>query len=397
MDPMTPASMPPPVGPQTLVEAMRGHGNAPDARVLDAFLAIPRAAFLPGVPLDRVYQDEAIVICRETSGSVVSTSSQPGMMALMIDQLRLLKGHNVLEIGAGSGYNAAIMQWLVEPGGRVTTIEFDPQLAEQARDALQRVQMSRVLVVDGDGAAGYSPRAAYDRILATAGIWDVPRAWVRQLKPRGLIVAPIWFAGGQYSAAFQLQPDGSLYSERNLACGFVHLRGVSAGPGVDVAVGNALIVSSDQPERVDPVALGMLLNADAQDGRIGLVLTSREILFGVMPFLAMTLPRDEVFASYSTSGGQQPYGIEGQGFAVIAGGSACFVSAQGEGRAQVFGGADTLLAVQDGLIAWAAAGRPMLERLRLRLSPIANGAPSPAGKHGRVFTRPDHDLEAWYA
>ncbi|MBL8146327.1 MAG: hypothetical protein JNL34_08075 [Anaerolineae bacterium] len=393
---MTPASTPPPFGPQTLVEAMRSRGGALDPHVLDAFLAIPRAAFLPGVPLERVYQDEAIVIRRETSGSVVSTSSQPGMMALMIDQLRLHKGHNVLEIGAGSGYNAAIMQWLVEPGGRVTTIEYDSQLAEQARDALQRIQMNRVTVVEGDGAAGYAPRATYDRILATAGIWDVPRIWVKQLRPRGLIVAPIWFAGGQYSAAFQLQPDGTLYSERNLPCGFVHLRGVAAGPEVDVQVGGgSLMISSGHLDRVDSVALHMLLDADAQDGRLGLTLKRGDVTFSLAPFLAMNLPDDNVFALYSVLTDQQPFGLDGPGFAVIGKGSACFVPAEGQGRATVFGGADALLTAQDAVSAWDAAGRPPVERLRLRLSPI-NGAPPAPGKHGRVFKRTEHYLEAWY-
>jgi protein-L-isoaspartate(D-aspartate) O-methyltransferase len=393
---MTPTT-PPTASPQTLVDAMRQRGDTLDPRVIEAFLSIPRAAFLPSVPLERVYQDEPVVLKRESDGSVFSTSSQPSMMALMIDQLRLQKGHNVLEIGAGSGYNAAIIQRLVEPGGRVTSIEFDPQLAEQARDALQRVQMNRVLVVEGDGAAGYAPRAAYDRILATAGIWDVPRAWVKQLKPRGLIVAPIWFEGAQYSAAFQLQPDGTLYSERNLPCGFVPLRGAAAGPALELRVGNSLFINSSQLDRVDAVALGMLLNADAETGHLGHVLTSSEFAYSLMPFLAMSLPGEDVFASYAVLTDQQPYGIEGHGFAVIAKGSACFVSTQDEGRALIFGGADTLLAAQDALNAWNMAGRPSADRLRMRLSPIRNGALPAAPKRGRVYARADHTLEVWYA
>jgi hypothetical protein len=217
------------------------------------------------------------------------------------------------------------------------------------------------------------------------------------LKPRGLIVAPIWFEGGQYSAAFQLQPDGTLYSARNLPCGFVHLRGVAAGPALDLRVGSgSLMISSAHLERVDAVALGMLLNADAQDGHLGHGLTSTEIVYGVMPFLAMALPGDDVFASYTVLSDQQPFGIEGHGFAVLAKGSACFVSTQGQGRAQVFGGADTLLAVQDGLSAWQTAGRPSSDQLRMRLSPRRNGAPPAAPKRGRVYTRADHSLEVWY-
>lgn len=391
--PETPPTVP---GPQVLVEAMRRHGDNHDPRILDAFLNIPRALFLPGVPLERVYQDEAIALRREADGSIYSSSSQPSMMALMIDQLRLQRGHNVLEIGTGSGYNAAIMHTLVEPGGRVTSIEVDPQLVEDARDALQRARMSRVLVVEGDGAAGYSPRAAYDRIIATAGIWDIPPAWVRQLKPRGLIVAPIWFEGQQYSAAFHLQPDGSLYSEHNLPCGFVHLRGLASGPQVDLRIGSgSLIISAGQPERVDAVALQMLLNADAQDGHLGHVLNSGDFAYSAVPFLALTLPEEDVFATYSVATDQQPFGLEGSGFAVIARGSACFVPLRGEGRAVVFGGADTLLAVQDGLSAWQAAGRPTTDRLRLRLTPITGNQPTPP-RQGRVYRRIDHYLEVWF-
>jgi protein-L-isoaspartate(D-aspartate) O-methyltransferase len=383
--------------PQSLVEAMRRHGDGFDPRVLDAFLEVPRALFLPGVPLEQVYQDEAIILKRESDGTAVSSSSQPSMMALMIDQMRLQKGHNVLEIGTGSGYNAAIMTVLVEPGGHVTTIEVDPQLAEHARDALQRARMSRVLVVEGDGAAGYAPRASYDRILATAGIWEVPPAWVKQLKPRGMIVAPLWFESGQYSAAFQLQPDGTLYSQRNLPCGFVHLRGLAAGPTLDMRVGSgSLAISSGQLNRVDAVALQMLLNADAQEGHLGRVLSSSDITYSLLPFLALHLPEEDVFATYGVLSDQQPFGIEGYGFAVLAKGSACFVSTRGEGKVQVFGGADTLLAVQDAISAWEAAGRPSVTRLRLRLTPADSGTPPKAPRGGRVYLRGQHYLEVWF-
>ena len=130
-------------------------------------------------------------------------------------------GQNVLEIGTGTGYNAALIQHFVGDEGRVTTVEIDAPLAEQARANLQRVMMGRVQVVEGDGANGYAPRANYDRIMATAGIWDVPLTWGRQLMPRGVIVAPLWLEGFEVSAALTLQPDGSFYSAVNRLCGFI--------------------------------------------------------------------------------------------------------------------------------------------------------------------------------
>ena len=111
------------------------------------------------------------------------------MMAIMLRQLRLRKGDNVLEIGAGTGYNAAIMQPIVGDQGHVTSVEIDQEVAEIARTNLQHAAMTHVNIATGDGIQGYAPRAAYDRILATAAIWDLPRAWVRQLRPSGRLVA----------------------------------------------------------------------------------------------------------------------------------------------------------------------------------------------------------------
>jgi len=245
--------------PRTLVESMRARGDLKDARLEAAFLAIPRAHFLPGLPPETVYSDEAIAIKRAADGTVISSSSQPSMMALMLEQLNLKPGMNVLEIGTGSGYNAAIMQHLVGPNGLVTTIELDPEIGEVAVDNLARAGISGVRVVIGDGAAGFAPRASYDRIIATAGIWDIPTAWVRQLKPRGRIVAPIWLEGFQYSAAFELQADGTLYSEDNLPCGFVRMRGAGMGEEGVFRVGSLLTLQANAGT-LDSAQLQMLLS-----------------------------------------------------------------------------------------------------------------------------------------
>ncbi|MBC8098954.1 MAG: methyltransferase, FxLD system, partial [Armatimonadetes bacterium] len=110
----------------TLIERLRATGllNTP---LLDAaFSAVARHLFLPGVPLDQVYADNAIPIKYDSEGRVISSSSQPSMMLLMLQQLDLQPGHNVLEIGAGTGYNAAVMQQIVGQSGKVTTVEVDP-------------------------------------------------------------------------------------------------------------------------------------------------------------------------------------------------------------------------------------------------------------------------------
>jgi protein-L-isoaspartate(D-aspartate) O-methyltransferase len=381
--------------PQTLVDTLKRKGDLHDPRVEAAFLHVPRQAFLPDLPPEEVYVDEAVVTKRDPDGTATSSSSQPSMMVIMLEQLDLRPGDNVLEIGTGTGYNAALMQYIIRPTGKVTTIEYDPVIAYEARNNLQHALMGDVTVVHGDGAQGFAPRANYDRIIATAGVWDVPRMWTRQLKAQGILVAPIWLSGMQYSAAFHIQADGTLYSANNRPCGFVRLQGAFAGPEVQVRVGsgNALTLHSNDAAHIDPAALRMLLSADAESGHLGTILTPIDFSQSLLPYLLLHLPDELMFASYVVQGEQQPYGIEGQGFAVLMQGSACFVPIRGQGHAQCFGSADTLLMVQDIIAAWDAAGRPTVEQMRMRLIP---GAPFEAATDSRVlFPRRDHTLQVW--
>jgi protein-L-isoaspartate(D-aspartate) O-methyltransferase len=381
--------------PQTLVDTLKRKGDLRNPRIEAAFLHVPRQAFLPDLPPEQVYADEAVVTKRDPDGTATSSSSQPSMMAIMLEQLELNSGDNVLEIGTGTGYNAALMQYMVRPNGKVTSIEFDPVIAHEARNNLQHALMTDVTVVHADGAQGFAPRANYDRIIATAGVWDVPRTWVRQLKAEGILVAPMWLSGLQYSAAFHAQPDGTLYSEDNRPCGFVRLQGAFAGPEVQARIGggNALTLHSSDAARIDPASLQMLLSADVESGHLGTIFSPADFTQSFLPYLLLHRPRGLIFASYAVPGEQQHYGIEGQGFAVLLQGSACFVHLRGQGHAQCFGSADALLTLQDIITAWDAAGRPTVDKLRLRLLPgeqsdfaIVSGILSP---------RRDHTLHVW--
>ena len=117
----------------------------------------------------------------------VSSSSAPSIMNAMLDELALDKGMSVLEIGTGTGWNAAVM---AEAGAIVTTIEIDPEVADHARAALTRAGYQHVAVVTGDGELGYPEQAPYDRLIATAAAQTVPYSWVRQVRDGGLIVFP---------------------------------------------------------------------------------------------------------------------------------------------------------------------------------------------------------------
>src|SRR6516164_1402300 len=133
--------------------------------VADALWTVPRHLFLPDLPPEVAYRDDAIVTKRDADGLAISSSSQPGIMAIMLDQLDLAPGHRVLEIGAGTGYNAALISHVVGPSGQVTSVDIDPELVGQAREHLVGAGFGDVAVVCADGAGGYPERAPYDRVI----------------------------------------------------------------------------------------------------------------------------------------------------------------------------------------------------------------------------------------
>jgi len=163
------------------------------AAVERAFLSVAREQFVNATNtggLESVYADQSIVTRQDAFGQATSSSTAPSIMAAMIEGLAIEPGMNVLEIGTGTGYNAAILRRLVGPRGRVTSIEVDPDVAKDAERALRRARCD-VSVVVGDGRKGFASRAPYDRILVAAAALDVPRAWLEQLVPDGRIVFPL--------------------------------------------------------------------------------------------------------------------------------------------------------------------------------------------------------------
>ena len=379
---------------EALVESLRDKGLLTNPRVDAAFCAVPRHLFLPGMPLEEVYADNAIAIKKDDAGMVVSSSSQPTMMALMIDQLGLGPGQNVLEVGTATGYNAAIMQHIVGDEGHVTTLEIDEDLAQQAAGHLREAGYEHVDVVADDGAAGYPANAPYDCILATVGLWDVPPSWRQQLKPGGVLVAPMWLDGVQVSATFTLEEDGSFYSQHNSPCAFVYLRGAAAGPGVIKRIGStALYILADEVDKIDTAALHMLLSDDYEQHHLGLPLSPPDYWYGIQLYLMLNEPPGYIFAVFSVIGSQKVYGVDGRGIALFAPGSAVFIPYESEGLVHCYAGADAYLALQETVDEWDRLGRPAVGQLRLRLMPRMSG--TPRIKSGKLYTRRDHNLHVW--
>ena len=153
----------------SMVDFLVRHKTFTSPTIEEAFRAVPRHLFLPGVPPDQVYQNQPVVTKQDEHGMPISSSTQPSMMAAMLDQLALSPGQRVLEIGAGTGYNAALIAYLVGQGGHVVTLDLDRDVVESALVHLSNAGFGNVEVVVGDGAQGHLARAPYDRLIVTAG------------------------------------------------------------------------------------------------------------------------------------------------------------------------------------------------------------------------------------
>jgi protein-L-isoaspartate(D-aspartate) O-methyltransferase len=276
---------------QALVDKLKGIGCITTAPVEAAFRAIPRHLFLPGVALDIVYSDEAIPTKRLDNGQVISSSSQPAIMAIMLEQLGLEPGMRVLEIGAGTGYNAALLATIVGETGQVVAVDIDEDIVANARAHLATAGLDRVQVICGDGGFGYPTAAPYDRIILTVGAWDIAPAWQEQLQPAGRILLPMSLNGPQMSVAFALA-DGHLASVSVAACGFMRLRGAFAGPETRVQLGPepGLALNFADQRDVDAAAIYASLTGPSWDRATGIVATLHEVLGGLSLWLAVREP-----------------------------------------------------------------------------------------------------------
>lgn len=192
-----------------------------DERVLDAMFAVPRHEFVPAEHIRAAYEDRPLSI------GPSETISQPYIVAAMTVAVRISPGDKALEIGTGSGYQAAVLACL---GADVITIERNGFLAEAARNRLQRLGFDRVKVLEGDGTEGYPAAAPYDVIVVTAAAPRVPAPLIDQLSDGGRLVIPV---GDRYRQDLELIfKIGAEISRRFLdPCQFVPLIGKHGWPG----------------------------------------------------------------------------------------------------------------------------------------------------------------------
>ncbi len=195
-------------------EQLRARGIR-DERVLEAMGHIPRERFVPAPQRERAYTDAALPI------GFGQTISQPFMVARTLELLHLEGPERVLEVGAGSGYQAALLGWLARD---VVALERIAPLADRAAEAIASLGMEHVQVLHADGSLGWPPRAPYDAIAVAAAAPRVPTALLDQLAPGGRLVMPVGPPRMQRLRRVVREPDGRIRSEAFDACVFVPLR-----------------------------------------------------------------------------------------------------------------------------------------------------------------------------
>jgi protein-L-isoaspartate(D-aspartate) O-methyltransferase len=206
-----------------LVDRLIADGAIRSARVEAAVRTVPRHVFAPGASLEEAYANTTLPTKRDEHGATMSAVSAPWLQAAMLEQAELAPGMRCLEIGSG-GYNAALMAELVGEAGDVTTVDIDPDVTERARRCLAAAGYERVRVVLADAQVGVAEHAPYDRIIVTAGAWDIPPAWVAQLSAAGRLVVPLRMRGLGRSVAFDRVGE-QLISREHMMAGFVPVQG----------------------------------------------------------------------------------------------------------------------------------------------------------------------------
>ena len=200
-----------------MVERQIEQRGVADEAVLQAMRSVPRHALVPPERRDRAYADSPLPIGHG------QTISQPYIVAFMTEKLQLEPGDRVLEIGTGSGYQAAILGAM---GVEVVSIEIIRPLGEQAADRLERLGYDNVTVIHGDGYYGYPERAPYDAIVVTAAAQHVPPPLIEQLKPGNRMIIPVGRAGWTQNLLLVTKTDQGQTRTRNLmSVAFVPLTG----------------------------------------------------------------------------------------------------------------------------------------------------------------------------
>ncbi len=212
-----------------MVQDLKQRGILKSPNIKRAFLSIPRHLFINRLPplflgnrtgwtpidpfnmpskcLEKIYCADIGI---QLKPPPPASSSAPAIMALMLEAADLTAGLRVLEIGTGSGYNTSLIMHIIGDQNLVYTVENQRSIMQEARENLQRVSLQDANVIYADGGYGYKAGAPYDRIIATASIYDIPVSWYEQLAEGGSIIAPVWMSPGWMPIVRLVKNQGKL-------------------------------------------------------------------------------------------------------------------------------------------------------------------------------------------
>jgi protein-L-isoaspartate(D-aspartate) O-methyltransferase len=272
-----------------MVDRIVAGSPALSGRIAEAMRTIPRHLFVPEASVEAAYADQAVVTKYATSGVALSCASEPGVVALMLGQLDVRPGDQILEIGAGTGYNAALLSFLAGADGQVTTIDIDQEVTAQARQTLDANGYGHVHVATRDGQLGDADHAPYDRMILTVGAWDLPPAWWAQQAPGGRLVVPLRWRGQTRSVAFT-HADGLLRSDSVELCGFVPMAGQNGERNGHIDTGGEIALYWDAGQPIDPAALRGVLDQSRTARWPTVTVGAEEPLDGIWLRLTATEP-----------------------------------------------------------------------------------------------------------
>jgi protein-L-isoaspartate(D-aspartate) O-methyltransferase len=366
-----------------LVAELESLGAVRSDRVRGAFLCVPRELFVREYAqregLEAVYDNELIVTKTDANGFPSSSSSEPQVMAAMLERLELREGMRVLEIGAGTGYNAALLKTIVGPRGRVVSVDLDREVAQKARRAL-RLGGYSLRVICSDGHLGYAAAAPYDRIVLTAGSATIAPAWIEQLREGGLLELPLRMAavGPQAIATFR-RTGRRLHTVAAVPGQFMQLRSPEGAPPTLAPTLPVLLaprkgkkpavvhLSGTSLERLSSAGWQRLMSlGDPRERLLGM----RSPAWGLALYLALEIPERELVGRWEDFS----MGILGPG-----GGSIAFVVGSWTGgnrptpiRIVAYGDAEAEARLDAVLMRWSQLGRPGADQLQID-GTLANG------------------------
>lgn len=224
-----------------------------------ALRRVERHRFVPNAPLTDAYEEKAVITHTFRDGTHLSCASGPSIVAGMLNALDLQPGQRIMEIGAGTGYNAALLATLAGADGQVTTIDINADVTADARRNLASTGFNHTRVITRDGAEGAAEFAPYDRIIVTVGAWDIPQAWWDQLVPGGRLVLPLRWRGTTRAVAFVKRED-HWESDWMFLCGFVPMLGQPGEQNATIDPDSLVTLHYDVDQPIDIAALHGVLD-----------------------------------------------------------------------------------------------------------------------------------------